>query len=166
MEYYDQLGITQDATDDEVRRAYRRLSKLVHPDQYTDASSKQLAEALMRRMNEISDTLLDPEKRYVYDHGHPRPPEREAQKDFNWHGLRWWGIGVIAAVVLIASAVWFWANSFGSSFAKSGSPEVSAAGSTDSKASDSQDVVTAPPSLEDSRLAAHSDTDHHSKAKP
>ncbi len=167
MDYYEQLGLGQYASDDEVRRAYRRLSKLVHPDQYADRSSKDLAEALMRRINVISDTLLDPNRRYLYDEESSGPTEPEAQKRREWQTLRWWAVGAIAAIALILSAVWFWADSFGSSFAKNGSSEISTAGSADPKASgDSKEIVAAPGSLEDARLAAHSGTDQHGKAKP
>ncbi|HEX4810913.1 MAG TPA: J domain-containing protein [Bryobacteraceae bacterium] len=166
MDYYQQLGVGQHASDDEVRRAYRRLTKLVHPDQYADSSSKQMAEALMRRINVISDTLLDPNQRYLYDEGPSGPTEPTVPHGFEWHSMRWWAIGAIAAIALTLSAVWFWADSFGSSFAKSGSSQVSASSSTDTKAStDSQDVI-APASLEDTRLAARSGTDQHSKVKP
>jgi curved DNA-binding protein CbpA len=166
MDYYQQLGLSQHASDDEVRRAYRRLSKLVHPDQYAEGPSKHLAEVLMRRINEISDTLLDPNKRYLYDQEQSRPSAQNVRQRFEWRSFRSWAVGAVAAIALILCAVWFWADSVGSSFDKSGNPQVSAPSSTDSKASaTSQDAVTTPSSLEERRLAARSDIDPGSKTK-
>ena len=63
MNYYEELGIRSDADEEEIRKAHRRLVKLMHPDQHRDAGMKQLAETQMRRLNSIVATLLDPEER-------------------------------------------------------------------------------------------------------
>jgi curved DNA-binding protein CbpA len=67
MDYYEELGITPSATLEDIHRAHRRLSKLLHPDQQTDDAMKQLAETQMRRLNAIVGILSDPELRHQYD---------------------------------------------------------------------------------------------------
>ncbi len=68
MDYYEELGVTPAATDQEIHRAYRRLVRLVHPDQQMDPAVKKLAEKQMIRLNQMHQTLLDPVRRRTYDH--------------------------------------------------------------------------------------------------
>src|SRR5437588_3609001 len=67
MDYYEELGIKPSATPEEIHRAHRRLSKLLHPDQQTDDDMKLLAETQMRRVNALVEILADPELRHQYD---------------------------------------------------------------------------------------------------
>ena len=67
MTFYEELGITQRATDAEIRRAYKRLTLLLHPDQQQDPEMRSLAEGQMRRLNEMVAVLGDPEERRNYD---------------------------------------------------------------------------------------------------
>ena len=67
MNYYEELGIRPDADQEEIRKAHRRLVRLVHPDQHRDPAMKQLAETQMRRLNSIVATLLDSTRRHEYD---------------------------------------------------------------------------------------------------
>jgi len=67
MTFYDELGISAQASAEEIRKAHRRFSKLVHPDQQTDDGLRQLAETQMRRINMITEILLNPERRRRYD---------------------------------------------------------------------------------------------------
>jgi curved DNA-binding protein CbpA len=156
MDHYEQLGVTRHASVDEIRRAYRRLSKLVHPDQYANAASKQIAEGLMSRINAISDTLLDPDRRYLYDQQCSEQPEAKVPSSLGQHRFRWWAIGAFAAIALILSAVWFWANSVGSSFGKPASVDSSFGKNSGSATAEPPAAV--PSSLEDARLAARSNT--------
>lgn len=59
--YYEILGIAREASHEEVRTAFRRAAKQVHPDRGSGT------EAAMVRLNEAYDTLKDPERREAYD---------------------------------------------------------------------------------------------------
>ena len=63
-DYYNTLGVSKDATPDEIKRAYRRLASQHHPDKGGDTKKFQEVEEAYR-------TLSDPEKRSEYDN--PRP---------------------------------------------------------------------------------------------
>ena len=62
-DYYSALGIERTASDDEVRKAYRKLARTYHP----DVSKEPDAEKRMREINEAKDVLGDKEKRASYD---------------------------------------------------------------------------------------------------
>ena len=62
-DYYSTLGVERGATEDEIRRAYRKLARKYHP----DVSKESDAEARMRDVNEAYDVLRDQEKRQAYD---------------------------------------------------------------------------------------------------
>ena len=62
-DYYKALGLTSTASEDEVRKAYRKLARKYHP----DVSKEADAEARMRDINEANDVLRDKEKRAAYD---------------------------------------------------------------------------------------------------
>jgi hypothetical protein len=67
MNYYEELGVSQSASTEEIRRAYKALARLVHPDQCADEKLRGLAEIQMKRLNEILATLANPEDRRRYD---------------------------------------------------------------------------------------------------
>lgn len=54
---YSVLGITPDASDDEVKRAYRALARKYHPDNYQDNPLADLAEAKMKEINEAYESI-------------------------------------------------------------------------------------------------------------
>ncbi len=119
MDYYEELGINRTATEEEIRRAHRRLTKLLHPDQQTDDAVKQLAETQMRRVNSIVDVLCDPERRRAYDEELKDGPavfQAGRAKRGAFHSWPWWIASTVGAVVLTVAAVWFWADKWGSSF--------------------------------------------------
>ena len=65
MTYYEVLEIDSRASTEEVERAFRRLARKVHPD--VNAGDRARAEARMKLLNEIRDTLTDPLLRAGYD---------------------------------------------------------------------------------------------------
>lgn len=62
-DYYKVLGVERGASDDEIKKAFRKLARKHHP----DVSKAPDAAARMQDLNEAYDVLRDPEKRAAYD---------------------------------------------------------------------------------------------------
>lgn len=54
---YSILGVSQNASDDEIKRAYRELARKYHPDNYQNNPLADLAEEKMKEVNEAYDTI-------------------------------------------------------------------------------------------------------------
>ena len=64
-DYYAILGVSKTATDDELKKAFRKLAKKYHPDANPD--NKEEAEKKFKEVNEAYEVLSDPQKRKMYD---------------------------------------------------------------------------------------------------
>lgn len=100
-DYYETLNVARTATAEEIKKAFRKLARLYHPDV---AKDKVTAEAKFKEINEAYEVLSDPEKRPRYDElgpnwdgGNPPPPQsgggfrrstgrRQAAPDFEFGG--------------------------------------------------------------------------------
>jgi curved DNA-binding protein len=62
-DYYKIMGVARDATQDDIKRAYRKLARKYHP----DVSKESDAQSKFQEMQEAYEVLKDPEKRAAYD---------------------------------------------------------------------------------------------------
>ena len=73
-DYYETLGVDRNATEDDVKKAFRRLARQFHPDLQSGESQKKTSEEKFKEINEAYEVLGDAEKRKRYDmFGHAGP---------------------------------------------------------------------------------------------
>ena len=63
-DYYEVIGVPKTASEDEIKKAYRKLAKKYHPD--LNPNNKE-AEAKFKEVNDAYEVLSDPEKKAKYD---------------------------------------------------------------------------------------------------
>ena len=83
-DYYKVLGVDRKASQDEIKKTYRKLAMKYHPDKNPD---NQQAEEKFKEVNEAHQVLSDPEKRARYDQlgsSYSQWQQRGAPGDFNW----------------------------------------------------------------------------------
>lgn len=66
-EYYNFLHVPHTASQDEINAAYKRLSRVYHPDKHFDQDKKVQAQNMFAKLQKVYDVLNDPHKRAIYD---------------------------------------------------------------------------------------------------
>ena len=82
--YYEVLGVDKNATEEEIKKAYRKLAKKYHPD--ANPNNKEEAEAKFKEVNEAYENLSDPQKRKMYDQFGANGPQGFGQGGFGGQG--------------------------------------------------------------------------------
>ena len=115
-DYYQIMGVARDASQEEIKRAYRKLARKFHP----DVSKERDAEASFKELGEAYEVLKDPEKRAAYDQlganwkaGQDFRPPPDWDQGFEFHG----GGAPHAASADFSD---FFESLFGRSFSQSG----------------------------------------------
>jgi curved DNA-binding protein len=90
IDYYSILGVDKNATEDDIKKAYRKLARKLHPD--LNPNDKE-AHKKFQQVNEANEVLSDPEKRKKYDqygkdwqHAERFEEQRKAQRESPYAG--------------------------------------------------------------------------------
>jgi curved DNA-binding protein len=82
-DYYQILGVSRDASEADIKKAYRKLAHKYHP----DVSKEKDAEAKFKDVAEAYQTLKDPEKKAAYDNLGSHRPGEEFSPPPGWEGF-------------------------------------------------------------------------------
>src|SRR5580698_1847789 len=90
-DYYKVMGVARDATEAQIKQAYRKLARKYHP----DVSKEKDAEARVKEVGEAYEVLKNPEKRAAYDQlGKDYRPGQDFRPPPNWDsGFEFSGAG-------------------------------------------------------------------------
>jgi hypothetical protein len=113
MTYYEEFGVPETASREEIRQAYKHLTQLIHPDQCSDEAIRRLADLQLKRLNGVLEILQDSATRERYDRslaalavattGAPLPAVRERMN------LVWvFRTAVAAAALAFTLAILLW----------------------------------------------------------
>ena len=88
IDYYQVLGVNKNATEEEIKKAYRKLARKYHPD--LNPNDKE-ANKKFQQINQANEVLSDPEKRKKYDQygkdwKHAEEFEKAKQSRQQWAG--------------------------------------------------------------------------------
>ena len=94
-DYYETLGVDRTASEDELKKAYRKMARQHHPDLQTGEAQKKSSEEKFKEVNEAYETLSDQDKRKRYDmFGHAGAQQGAGPEGFGFGGAgfaRWNG---------------------------------------------------------------------------
>lgn len=133
--YYEELGVEENASPDEIRDAFRALARLLHPDQQSDPQLKEMAERQMRKLNRIYAVLSDADRRTAYDESLDEPRSGApvivfSNSDGNLKKLIVRGSALAGIVFGAALLIWFFSTS-NSTEARAPEPRALSTKSTD-----------------------------------
>jgi len=86
--FYEILGVRPRAEQQEIRKAYLRLSRKVHPDKQSTEEERKLATEIFIRLKDAYDVLYDPEQRKRYDvkqRIHSAPQQQRSSNQPKWY---------------------------------------------------------------------------------
>jgi DnaJ-class molecular chaperone len=75
--FYEVLGVAQQASDADIKKAYVRLARERHPDRFTDPGEREAADRFFKDLTSAFNTLSNPSSRREYDES-LKQPERKA----------------------------------------------------------------------------------------